>query len=146
MEYQNEHQRQMAILEAALPYVAPNSRHAIRMFLQADSLVSLARNDRNTGGEEYSLEAAEHSSASSEKQMNSIQEMLLQIQEHLTPRESEMVQMMLNFMNAGRLLRRYREFNRNETANTSLRDFLISQLNPEQKTSFEQLQNIMYNE
>ena len=146
MEYQNEHQRQKAILEAALPYVAPNSRHAIRMLLQVDSLVALARNDVPDGAGEYTLEAAEHSGAGSERRVNNVQEMLLQIQEHLTPRESEMVQMVLNFMNTGRLLRRYREFNRNEAANTSLRDFLISQLNPEQKASFEQLQSIMYNE
>lgn len=146
MEYQNEHQRQKAILEAALPYVAPSSRHAIQMFLQMDSLVALARN--NNGGENggYSLEAAEHNQFSSEKRINNVQEMLLQIQEHLTQRESEMVQMVLNFMNTGKLFRRYREFNRNETSNTSLRDFLISQMNPEQKASFEQLQNIMYNE
>ncbi len=146
MEYQNEHQRQKAILEAALPYVAPNSRHAIQMFLQVDSLVELAKNDHPGREGEYTLEAAEHRQSGSEGQRNNLQEMLLRVQEHLTPKESEMVQMVLNFMNTGRLLRRYREFNRNETNNTSLRDFLIAQLNPEQKASFEQLQNIMYNE
>lgn len=146
MEYQNEHQRRMAILEAALPYVAPDSRRAIRMFIQADALAALARNEVPEQEEEYTLEAAEHQEGEMTGRTNGIQEMLLQIQEHLTPRESELVQTILNFMNAGRMLRRYREFNQNTTANTSLRDFLISQLNPEQKASFEQLQNIMYNE
>ena len=145
MEYQNEHQRHMAILEAALPYVAPNSRQAIQIFLQADTLASLVRNEPPLHAEEYTLEAAEHGVGES-GQSNGLQEMLLQIQEHLTPRESEMVQNILNFLNVSRMLRRYREFNQNATANTSLRDFLIAQLNPEQKASFEQLQNIMYNE
>ena len=143
MEYRNEHQRQMAILEAALPYVAPNSRHAIQIFLQADSLVSLARNEAPDAGGDYALEAAESQAANAAGYGNNLQEMLLQVQEHLTPGESEIVQTLLNFMNAGRLLRRYREFNQNANANTSLRDFLIAQLGPEQKASFEQLQNII---
>lgn len=143
MEYQNEHQRQMAILEAALPYVAPNSRHAIQMYLQADALIALARNGGTEKEGDFALEAAEHG-GTEQGGNHGVQEMLLQIQEHLTPRESEMVQMLLNFLNAGKMLRRYREFNQNTTANTSLRDFLISQLNPEQKASFEQMQNLMY--
>lgn len=36
--------------------------------------------------------------------------------------------------------------NSNNNQNNLLRDFLISQLNPEQKATFEQLQNIMYND
>lgn len=144
MEYKTEHQRQIAIIEAALPYIAPGNRHAIELFLQADSLVSLARNESPETEGAYTLEAAEHREPGT--QTNGLQEMLLQIQEHLTPRESDMVQMVLNFLNAGRLLRRYREFNQNATANASLRDFLLAQLNPEQKASFEQLQSIMANE
>ncbi len=144
MEYENNHQRQMAILEAAMPYVAPESRHAIQMLLQTESLLQLARQGGNSN---YALEAAENNQSG----QPNIKEMLLHIQEYLTPRESDLVQTILNFMNAGSLFQSYREFaqmHSRETPaqNNIMRDFLMSQLNPEQKATFEQMQNFMYND
>lgn len=144
MEYENNHQRQMAILEAAMPYVAPESRHAIQMLLQTESLLQLARQGGDSG---YALEAAENNRSS----QPNIKEMLLHIQEYLTPRESDLVQTILNFMNAGTLFQSYREFaqmhgRETPVQNNMMRDFLMSQLNPEQKATFEQMQNIMYND
>lgn len=188
MEYKNEHQRRMAILEASLPYVAPRSRHTFEILLQADTLIQLAN---RTG--ENDLEAAEDSGSSTPFHPNP-QEMLLNIQKFLTPRESDIVQTILNFMNAQKLFQNYSEFvhSQSETTEESadlaaasatnttnpiqvlfqlinglgsmgrglsaassgtdhtqknmLQEFLFSQLNPEQKATFEQLQNIMYNE
>ena len=145
MEYQNNRQRHLAILEAAMPYVAPESRHAIQMLLQTESLIHLAQ--QGTDSSDYALEAAEDSQSS----QNNVKDMLLHIQEYLTPRESDLVQTILNFMNAGTLFQNYREFARRHgretpSQNNMMRDFLLSQLNPEQKATFEQLQNIMYNE
>lgn len=192
MEYKNEHQRQMAILEAALPYVTPSSRHGIQLLLQADSFIQLARQDVNDFEQNYNLEAAEADSEQSPTQPDP-QGLLLHIQEFLTPRESDMVQTVLNFMNANKLLQNYNTFIRSQSSdkeddpelatasfasntnpihmlfqlinglgafgngfvnsvsqnrnqNNLLKDFLMSQLNPEQKATFEQLQNIMYNE
>ncbi len=187
MEYKNEHQRQMAILEAAIPYVAPENRHAIELLLQADSFVQLARHNGVSD-----LEAAEENGGNAPFEPNP-QEMLLNIQKFLTPRESDVVQTILNFMNAQKLFQNYSEFinaqegssggnagpssvfsnnafnpmqilfqmingigslGRGFSAASSesgqaqqdlLKDFLLSQLNPEQKATFEQLQNIMYN-
>ncbi len=144
MEYENNHQRQMAILEAAMPYVAPESRHAIQMLLQTESLVQLARQGGDSG---YALEAAENNQSG----QPNMKEMLLHIQEYLTPRESDLVQTILNFMNAGTLFQSYREFaqmhgRETPAQNNMMRDFLMSQLNPEQKATFEQMQNIMYND
>ena len=134
----------MAILEAAMPYVAPESRHAIQMLLQTESLLQLARQGGNS---DYALEAAENNQSG----QPNIKEMLLHIQEYLTPRESDLVQTILNFMNAGSLFQSYREFaqmHSRETPaqNNIMRDFLMSQLNPEQKATFEQMQNFMYND
>jgi hypothetical protein len=151
MEYKNEHQRQMAILEAASPYVTPANRHAIELLLQADSLVQLAQ---HRGGND--LEAAENKEQSAPFQPNP-QEMLLNIQRFLTPMEAEVVQTILNFMNAQKLFQNYSEFVRthsdsvmaagtDSSQQNMLQAFLLSQLNPEQKATFEQLQNIMYNE
>lgn len=144
MEYENNHQRQMAILEAAMPYVAPESRHAIQMLLQTESLVQLARQGGDSG---YALEATENNQSG----QPNMKEMLLHIQEYLTPRESDLVQTILNFMNAGTLFQSYREFaqmhgRETPAQNNMMRDFLMSQLNPEQKATFEQMQNIMYND
>ena len=144
MEYENNHQRQMAILEAPMPYVAPESRHAIQMLLQTESLVQLARQGGDSG---YALEAAENNQSG----QPNMKEMLLHIQEYLTPRESDLVQTILNFMNAGTLFQSYREFaqmhgRETPAQNNMMRDFLMSQLNPEQKATFEQMQNIMYND
>lgn len=195
MEYKNEHQRQMAILEAALPYVTPSSRHGIQLLLQADSFIQLAHQEVNNN-QDYNLEAAEAGSEQSMMRPDP-QGLLLHIQEFLTPRESDMVQTVLNFMNANKLLQKYNTFihnqsseeeenpdvsassfstnanpmqmlfqlinglgalgngfmspnsapqNKNSNQNTLLKDFLMTQLNPEQKATFEQLQNIMYNE
>lgn len=184
MEYKNEHQRQIAILEAAMPYAAPNSRYAIQLLLQADAFVNLAR----YGGSDNDLEAAEAGAEAAAFQPNP-QEMLLNIQKFLTPRESDVVQTLLNFMNARKLFQNYNEFVRersgedatpdlsaalvngqsnplqvlfqlinglgslsqglgnpsDKSQNNLLQDFLLSQLEPEQKQTFEQLRNIMYN-
>lgn len=190
MDYKNEHQRHMAILEAAMPYLAPGNRHAIEVFLQADTFARLVQN-----GSENDLEAAENSKHS-HFQANP-QDMLIHIQQYLTPKESDIVQTMLNFINAQKLFQNYSDFIRTQdmTADTEhtpelsasalphninnpfqlifqlinglgslgrgfssfagnndpsqqnlMKDFLFSQLNPEQKATFEQLQNIMYNE
>ena len=42
MPIQNEHERHIEMLKAALPYVPPENRHAMEIILQADSLVNLA--------------------------------------------------------------------------------------------------------
>ncbi len=189
MEYKNEHQRRMAILEASLPYVAPGNRHAFELVLQADSLIQLANRTSNSD-----LEAAEDTGETPAPFHPNPQELLVNIQKFLTPRESDIVQTILNFMNAQKLFQSYSEFVHSQsesteesadlsaasTSNTAnpiqvlfqlinglgsmgrglsaastgtdhtqqnmLQEFLFSQLNPEQKATFEQFQNIMYNE
>lgn len=184
MEYDNEKDRHMAILEAALPYVAPTSRRAIELLLQSNTLVHLVRE-----APEHSLEAAEAPS----DHANNPQELLVHIQDYLTPRESDFVKTILNFMNANKIFQNYQEFAREHMTTTGddsdlsiatlpsgnnplqvlfslinslgafgnlfsstgikepssqknmFMEFMMSQLNPEQKATFEQFQNIMYN-
>lgn len=190
MEYKNEHQRHMAILEAAMPYIAPQNRHAIELFLQADTFAQLVQN-----GSGSDLEAAENREQT-DFQPN-LQDMLLNIKQFLTPKESDMVQTILNVINAQKLFQNYSDFVHAQSATVSssdtsdlsasaiphnisspfqlifqlvnglgsfgrgfgvvngssepseqnmMKDFLLSQLSPDQKATFEQLQNIMYNE
>lgn len=162
----SEHNRHMAMLRAAIPYVMPQSRHAIEMVLQADALINTARGLSRDG--EYSLESAELHENPEEYSTHEAgqnfqpdpENMLLHIQEYCSPRESDLIQTALNFIRANRLFRGYQEFQAAhplaQTGNNSggyaqgsqnqLMDFLLSRLNPEQKTIFEQMQQIMYNE
>ena len=146
MEYKNEHQRQIAILEAAMPYVAPDNRYALQLILQADNFINLARH-----GGENDLEAAEAGAAAAPFHPNP-QEMLQNIQKFLTPREADIVQpgplqILFQMINGlGSLGRGLNASSNNASQGNLLQDFLLSQLNPEQKMTFEQLRNIMYNE
>lgn len=156
----SEHNRHMAMLRAAIPYVMPQSRQALEMLLQADALVNTARGFSREG--DYPLESAElHENSDSAGQFSPDPEnMLLHIQEYCSPRESDMIQTALNFIRAGKLFRGYQEFQQSHPltqmgepsgghmgGNTNqLMEFLLSRLNPEQKTIFEQMQQIMYNE
>lgn len=158
----NEHERRMAILRAALPYTNRSSRHAMEMLLQTDSLLSIARQSPSD------LEACDIGTAPNPE------EMLLHIQEFCTPREYDMVQMILNFMKADRLFRNYRDFMNNSVPHAEdgdvhtaamqrgfnnplssllqmvggfnnpensgkMLEFLMSQLSPEQKNMFDSL-------
>lgn len=158
----NERERRMSMLRAALPYTMGTQRHALEMLLQADSLINIAR---RRGSD---LEACDYN--------GNPEEMLLHIQEYCTPRETDMVQMILNFMKANHLFQNYREFmasypdrapaddlqaaSYSRAANNPLTsilqlfggfggagnsnllmEFLLSQLPPEQRQLLEQLQN-----
>lgn len=163
MPITSEHNRHMAMLRAAIPYVMPQSRQAIEMLLQADALINTARG--LSRGNDYPLESAEfHDNPEEFQTHGNVQpdpeNMLLHIQEYCSPRESDLIQTALNFIRAGKLFRGYQEFQQSHplmqagepagnfpTGNKNqLMEFLLSRLNPEQKTIFEQMQQIMYNE
>ena len=144
-----ERERRMAMLRAAQPYTSGQQRYALDLLLQANTLINTAR-----GGMAGDLEACETAARP--------EEMLLHMQEYCTPRESDLVQMILNFIKAGHLFQNYREFMAdliktanplqmllqllggfggmgNQNGNNQLMEFLITQLSPEQQQLFEQL-------
>lgn len=92
-----ERERRMAMLRAAQPYTSGQQRYALDLLLQANTLINTAR-----GGMSGDLEACEASARP--------EEMLLHMQEYCTPRESDLVQMILNFIKASHLFQNYREF------------------------------------
>lgn len=206
MPNQTEHNRQMAMFRAAIPYVAPENRHAIEVLLQADALIHTARQSSYPLNG-CNLEAAEFDEEGGNPGDYQVpfksdpEKMLVHIQEYCTPRESDMIQTILNFMHADKLFRGYQEFQKSHpaaegselsaasagplsssplgvllhlinglgalggnfmsdslsdaagkdgkgkgpAAGNQLMEFLFSQLNPDQKSTFEQLQHIMYN-
>ena len=181
----NERERHVAMLQAALPYVSPENRRAMEIVLRANSLASLI--NRTPNEEDYSLSAAEYSGENENNKPpghGDMEAMLLHIREYCTPKEADIVQVILNFIHADKLFKNYRKFadshpdafpsgelspNNNQTPmnvlfqlinglgalsgnmadagnqNNYMMEFLKSQLSPEQKNTFEQLQNIMYN-
>ncbi len=92
-----ERERRMSMLRAALPYTAGDRRQALEILLQADALISIARKAPGSDLEACDVEA-------------NPEEMLLHMQEYCTPRESDFIQMILNFLQAGHLFQNYREF------------------------------------
>ncbi len=127
----NERERRMAMLRAALPYTTGSRHHALEMLLQANTLYHIASHPP----EENDLEACGMDVRP--------EEMLMQIQEYCTPREADFIQMILNFRKARHLFQSYREFmstHNNSSQSNNMMDFLITQLPPEQKQLFEQLQ------
>lgn len=146
----------MSMLRAALPYTAGDRRQALEILLQADALISTARKAPGNDLEACDMEA-------------NPEEMLLHMQEYCTPRESDFIQMILNFLQAGHLFQNYREFLTSHQQSSSdmeaagynsgpsnplqillqmigglggsgnLMEFLLTQLPPEQKQLFEQL-------
>ena len=92
-----ERDRRMAMLRAAQPYTSGRQRYALDLVLQANALLSTAR-----GGMTGDLEACETTAQP--------EEMLMHMQEFCTPREADLVQMILNFIKAGHLFQNYRDF------------------------------------
>lgn len=179
MPIQNERERHIAMLKAALPYVAPENRHAMEILLQANSLISLAMQPPSADISISSIDGEE-----SEPFMPDPEAMLMNIREYCTKRESETIQVLLNFIHADKLFKSYREFtnshpdmleaaeinNNNSTplsilfqlinglgslsgnfnkdaspGKNFMMEFLMSQLPPEQKATFQQIQGIMGN-
>ena len=153
MEFSNEHQRRLAMLKAALPYVPPHNKKAMEIIIQADNLISLAT-DISENDNEMSLRAAQADVAASPAVY---EKLLLNIKDYCTPAESEVVRMLLNFLHADELFKNYRDFanahsmvkgeESTESDNRNfMMEFLMSQLSPQQRTTFEQVTKVMNNQ
>lgn len=152
MDFSNEHQRRLAMLKAALPYVPPQNKKAMEIILQADNLLCLA-SKASADDDEMTLRAAQ---ADAPATPAVYEKLLLNIKDYCTPAESEIVRMLLNFLHADELFKNYRDFTKNHSAMQTeeylendnqnfMMEFLMSQLSPKQRTTFEQVTNIMNN-
>lgn len=152
MEFSNEHQRRLAMLKAALPYVPPQNKKAMEIILQTDNLLCLA-SEVSSNDDDMTLRAAQ---ADTPATPAVYEKLLLNIKDYCTPAESEIVRMLLNFLHADELFKNYRDFTKNHYAMQTeeynendnqnfMMEFLMSQLSPKQRTTFEQVTNIMNN-
>lgn len=164
-----EHDRHLSMLRAAIPYVSPESRHAMEIILQTDTLIHLAKN-----GPECELSSCGLDEEKPPDAVANAEALLLHIKEFCTPKETETISLILNFIHADRLFKSYKEFagthpdmlqaadvtpnssspieilfqmingiggmtNGKENGQNYMMEFLMSQLSPEQKAIFEQL-------
>ena len=140
------------MLKAALPYVPPQNKKAMEIILQADNLLCLA-SEVSSNDDDMTLRAAQ---ADTPATPAVYEKLLLNIKHYCTPAESEIVRMLLNFLHADELFKNYRDFTKNHYAMQTeeynendnqnfMMEFLMSQLSPKQRTTFEQVTNIMNN-
>ena len=103
MEFSNEHQRRLAMLKAALPYVPPQNKKAMEIILQADNLLCLASEvASNDNDDDMTLRAAQADTSATPAVY---EKLLLNIKDYCTPAESEIVRMLLNFLHADELFK-----------------------------------------
>lgn len=106
MPIQNNHGRHMEMLKAALPYVPPENRHAMEILLQADSLVNLAMQPPEADLSGCSIDG----SGEIQPFIPDPEAMLMDIRKFCNKKESETIQVFLNFLHADKLFKSYREF------------------------------------
>ena len=162
--------RYVEMLRAAAPYASRNARNSLDIALQIQNIagrLSGTNSDLSAAslGDSPDMEACDLDG----EQGGDLEAMLLQIQEHCSPREQNTIGMMLNFTRAGKLFRGYQGFMRDQnmqTADMSAQDtstssnnpgsnmnnqgntimnFLLSQLSPEQKSTLEVMKMLMDN-
>ncbi len=136
------------IFKAALPYVGPQVQGGMNVILKANDLMNTFQ-DMNVPGE---LSAMGLNNEPKDPEL-----LLTSIRGACLPREAEMIDNMLNFIKARKIFNAYQSYNQNilqaaETDknkknsgdnNNGLLDFLMTQLSPEQRSTFEMFNMVM---
>lgn len=136
------------IFQAALPYVGVQAQSSMNVILKANDLMSSMQEISNPG----ELLAMDIGNEQRDPEL-----LLTGIRSACLPAEVEIVDMMLNFMKARKIFNAYQSYNQNilQTAEmdrnkknnggerNGFMEFLMSQLSPEQRNTFEMLNMVM---
>lgn len=133
------------ILKAALPYVNHRARKPMQFIIQAEELTASLRNVDN----ESSVSAFDLKEDSVD-----IESMLLHIKDLCATTDQERIDMMLNFIKTQKLYQSYRMFMASHPhnskvsgfglgSNNTMLEFLMSQMTPDQKSTFDTLSMMM---
>ncbi len=136
------------IFKAALPHVSPQVQSGMNVILKANDLMSTVEEMSNPG----ELLAMDINSEPKDPEV-----LLTSIRGACLPGEVEMVDNMLNFMRARKIFNAYQSYNQNILQAAEMdknkrnggdnrngfMDFLMSQLSPEQRSTFEMLNMVM---
>ncbi len=125
--------RQVNMLKAAMPYTAPRLRKPMQILIQAQELALYMQKD-----EEEEIRACNMET------VGDIEGMMESVREYCNEPEQETVNMVLNFVRAQNLYRRYRNYvsTYKNNSESGMMDFLMSQLSPEQRDMFNQMNHI----
>ena len=122
--------RQVNMLKAAMPYTAPRLRKPMQILIQAEELALYMQKD-----EEGEIRACNMET------VGDVEGMMESVRQYCNEPEQETVNMVLNFIRAQNLYRRYRNYMQayKNSSEAGMMDFLMSQLSPEQQDMFNQV-------
>lgn len=141
--------RYVDMLKAAAPYAPASAQAPIAALLQLQSISDQIADMRHGQFEKIVREQADLEAAELEAcdmDQGNMEAMLTQMENFCSPREREMIHMILNFTRAGKMLRSYQQFSRQmgvSGKSPSPMDFLMTQLNEEQRAAFEMMRMMM---
>lgn len=140
----------LEILSTALPHVNPQAQNSMNLILKASDLMTSV-NDLNQPGDLSACEINE--------EVQNPEVLLTNLRPVCNRQEGEFVDMILNFFKARKLFSAYENYNSsvlqaNElgqknknsfgfNSNVNIMDFLLSQLTPDQRSTFEMMQTLM---
>lgn len=118
------------MLKAAMPYTAPRLRKPMQILIQAEELALYMQKD-----EEEEIRACNMET------VGDVEGMMESVRQYCNEPEQETVNMVLNFIRAQNLYRRYRNYMQayKNSSEAGMMDFLMSQLSPEQQDMFNQV-------
>lgn len=128
-------QHNIEMIKAALPYMNSRAQKSFEILIKTDELRNTMQN----------LDSKELSACDVKPNSIDMETFLLQMRSLSNKRESEMIDNMLHFIKMQKLLTTYRSFMNTKPENAdSLMEFFLSQMAPEQKANFENM-NMMFN-
>ncbi|KSV59859.1 hypothetical protein [Acetivibrio ethanolgignens] len=128
-------QHNIEMIKAALPYMNSRAQKSFEILVKTDELRNTIQN----------LDSKELSACDVKPNSIDMETFLLQMRSLSNKRESEMIDSMLHFIKMQKLLTAYRSFMNNKPENAdNLMEFFLSQMAPEQKANFENI-NMMFN-
>lgn len=128
-------QHNIEMIKKALPYMNSRTQKSFEILVKANELRSTIEN----------LDSKELSACDVKPNSIDMETFLLQMRSLSNKRESEMIDNMLHFIKMQKLLTAYRSFMNTKPENSdNLMEFFLSQMAPEQKANFENI-NMMFN-
>ncbi|MEG1459200.1 MAG: hypothetical protein RSB37_00875 [Acetivibrio sp.] len=140
-EFMNHHS--LELLQAALPFMTPSIQKSIEVVSKAEEFMETIRSPNPS---------SELSAMSLSSDSMNLEDMLLQMKNVGNKKEQESMDNMINFIKMQKMFQSYRTFMSTKqdsdassgSSKDSMTEFLLSQLTPEQRSNFENI-NIVLN-
>lgn len=132
----------LEIMKTALPYMTPHAQKSVEILVKTEELMEAVQTFDDT---------SELSAASVKKDHANPEVVLNQIRALCTKEEQAMIDNLLNIITMQKLVQGYHSFtslkqnspDNGSTSNDRLMEFLVSQLTPEQKSNFDNINMVL---